>query len=184
MPSEQPDDIVNQLEQSRGIHGVRMNAGLRPMFPPLAYVQQDQWNLIDYTDNGSSDQTNIPRQMMSSGFMFGTRDRVQSMARQNQYGYDSKHMRRRYADAAGIPGNYMWMEPGGRPIVKHTAGTAQLPVGPGSPFYGNDPGAAFSTHGAVLANTPEEYQPPPAPQLAPPGTNGGGYEATTEVEWY
>jgi hypothetical protein len=123
----------------------------------------------------------LPKQAISSGFMWGTRDRTQSMARQNEYGFDSAHMFRRWAVGA-IPGNHMWMRPGGRPLVKSLPGPARPAVGVDSPFHGDDLGASFSIDGAMLQNVPTEYLPPPAVKLAPPLE----WDESTGpvVEWY
>jgi hypothetical protein len=118
--------------------------------------------------------------MMSSGFMWGTRDRVQSMARQNEFGFDSSHRHRRYADAP-IPGNYMWLRPGGRPLQKTLAGPARPAIGPESPFSGDDLGFTFGIDGAVLQNVPTEYVSPAQPKLAAPMAYD---DNDAVVEWY
>lgn len=181
-PGATPDDIAEQLRQSQAIHAINNGAGLKALFPAQGLgVTQDDWEEIWETNPGGSDQTTIPRQMMSSGFMWGTRDRVQSMARQNEHGFDSKHMHRRYATGP-IPGNTYWMKPGGRPLAKSLAGPARPPIGPDSPFAGQDLGAAFRIHGAILENTPTEYVPPAQPRLAPAYAVDQGTDAV--VEWY
>lgn len=126
--------------------------------------QQDNW-LEDWeVMPGSSLQaTNIPPQLRG-GVMFGTRSREQSFAPQNEYGFDSPHLHRRTAQAP-IPGNYMWMQPGSRPLVKTIPGTSRPAVGADSPFYGDDPMQNFGIQGAVLMNTPTEYVAPPEPNL-------------------
>jgi hypothetical protein len=181
---ETPDTYANQLEKSRIAHGIRTNAGAKALYPPQAYIQNDDWSAIWEVDPGHSDQERLPRQAMSSGFIFGTTDRVQSMARQNQYGFDSAHKQRRFAEP-NIPGNNYWMVPGGRPLRKTLAGPARPPVGGNSPFAGDDLGQAFGINGAYLQTVPPEYDAPPQPNLAkagaspaPVGVEPGG------VEWY
>lgn len=175
-----PDETAMQLEQSYGIHGVNTNAE--------AYIQHsmsdalnDDWQVIEQTNSGHTDVGTTPNQMKSSGFAFGTRDRVQSFARQNEYGFDSAHQHRRFADARGIPGNYMYLQPGGRPLVKTLAGPARPPIGPNSPFTGDDLGAAFGIDGALLQNVPSEYVGPPQPTLGP-SIIADSNESV--VEWY
>lgn len=178
-----PNATASTRQQSAQLHGLRTNAGLRAMFPPQALgIQQDEWNEIAVTDPGNSDLVPLPKQAISSGFMFGTRDRTQSMARQNEFGFDAHHRQRRYASGP-IPGNTMWLKPGGRPLVKNLAGPARPPVGPSSPFAGDDLGTSFAIQGAYLQNTPVEYEPPAQVNLAPnPAAYVSGDDAT--IEWY
>ena len=166
VPGEGPDDIQRQLVQSFQIHGVRgLNASAKQTRTQQGDVDYGRWQEIWDVSPGYSEMQPIPDQLKSSGFMWGTRSREQSFAAQNQYGFDSAHKHRRYADAP-IPGNYMWMQPGGRPLVKSLAGPARPPIGPDSPFHGDNLGAAFSINGAYLQNVPTEYSPPATPQLA------------------
>jgi hypothetical protein len=182
IPNEGPEAIANQLQQSATIHGIKAQAGLRAMFPPQALgIQQDDWMEIWQVEPGHSEQLSIPKQMMSSGFMWGTRDRTQSFARQNEFGFDSSHMHRRYATGP-IPGNNMWMQPGGRPLVKNLAGPARPAIGVDSPFHGDDLGAAFSIDGAYLQNLPTQYVPVPQPNLAASMPGNTGDDAV--IEWY
>jgi hypothetical protein len=178
VPGDGPDDIGNQLRQSYGIHSINLCASVRMLtgFPAV----QDEWQELVETNPGHSDLQPLPRQAMSSGFMWGTRDRTQSMARQNEYGFDSAHMHRRWATGP-IPGNTMWLKPGGRPLAKTLAGPARPAIGVDSPFAGDDLGQSFDINGAYLQNVPMEYVAPVQPNLAPPlATN----EALPVVEWY
>lgn len=180
VPSSGPDDIAYQLAQSAAIHAIDTNASAKLATSSQGDVQQDEWNELLETNPGHSDLQPIPKQMMSSGFMFGTRDRTQSMARQNEYGYDSSHMHRRYASGP-IPGNTLWMRPGGRPMAKTLPGPARPPIGPDSPFAGQDLGVSFGIDGAYLQNIPSEYEAPPTPQLAPAAVSAVN---NSVVEWY
>jgi len=72
---------------------------------------------------------------------------------------------RRFATGS-IPGNYMWLKPGGRPLYKTMAGPARPAVGENSPFAGQDPTLAFGTLGGILTDLPAEYEAPPQPALA------------------
>lgn len=181
VPGETPDHVAFQRQQSMAIHGIRTNAAIRSGFSPLGDVRNDEWESFYEVDPGHTDLVPIPRQSMSSGFVFGTRDRTQSFARQNEHGFDSAHKSRRFATGS-IPGNYMWMKPGGRPLVKSLPGPARPAIGPSSPFYGQDLGQAFSIDGAMLQNVPPEYEPPPGPNLAP-SQNSPDYGESV-VEWY
>lgn len=182
VPSQGPEDVAEQRRQSYLIHAVDAGASRAMTRTPDGWVQQDDWREIDTVDSGHTDVRPIGnRQNLSSGFMFGTRDRVQSMAGQNSFGFDSHHLHRRYA-AGSIPGNYYWMRPGGRPLVKMMAGPARPAIGPDSPFEGDDLGAAFGIDGAILQTPATEYIPPPQPYLAPNPTIPEG--DTGEVEWY
>jgi hypothetical protein len=93
--------------------------------------------------------------------------------KRNLFGYGDKHLHRRYAQSS-IPGNYMWLRPGGRVMYKTVPGTAKLPIGPESQFTTDNAddsakavGFPFNPYGAVLQQTPTEYVPPPAPNIAP-----------------
>ena len=127
----------------------------------------DHWQEIWNVDNGSSDVPETTKQIAYQANGFGAADSVSnSYHKTNQYGFNSKHMHRRFA-IGHIPGNFMWMRPQGRPLFKSIAGPARPPVGGNSPFAGQDVGFAFSYDtGAVLLNTPEEYIPPPSPNIA------------------
>lgn len=181
VPGENPDAIANQLVQSFAIHGIKTRAGMRSLHSHQGDAQNDQWESFEQLNPGHTELQQLPKQALSSGFMWGTRDRTQSMAGQNSYGFDSAHMFRRWAVGA-IPGNYMWMRPGGRPLVKSLAGPARPAVGVDSPFHGDDLGATFSIDGAILQNVPTEYVPPPTVQLAAATEWGEDNGAT--VEWY
>jgi len=181
VPSEGPDDIGIQLQQSYAIHGIKTHAGYRSLHSHMGEALNDSWTSFDQLNPGHTELTTLPKQMLSSGFMWGTRDRTQSMARQNEYGFDTAHMFRRWATGS-IPGNYYWMRPGGRPLVKSLPGPARPAVGVSSPFHGDDLGATFSIDGAILQNVPSEYTPPPAVNLAP--QLEWDQSGSPVVEWY
>lgn len=175
-----PDDEAPKLEQLAGLHGIDTNAEARFQYrrdEPL----NDEWQTLEQINSGNTlTESGTPKQLLSSGFGWGTRDRVQSMAGQNEYGFDSAHQHRRWA-VGSIPGNNYWMRPGGRLMMKSLAGPARPPIGENSPFTGQDLGAAFGIDGAVLQNVPGEYVAPPTPQLAKATVS-----ATNDsiVEWY
>lgn len=145
--------------------------------------QQDNWNEIWNVTPGNTGLVPIPAQIQGSIAGFGNRDRTQSMARQNSYGFDSAHFHRRYAQSP-IPGNYMYLIPQGRPLFKSLAGPARPPIGQYSPFEGDDTGAAFGIQGAILQNQPQEYVPPPSPYVAATTTDYGNPMGTDGEDWF
>lgn len=179
IPGENPDAVAFQRAQSAAIHGVNMGASARMQRGYDAL--NDSWDGF-YEQNPGNTLTEGPPsdQYRSAGFMFGTTDRQQSFARQNEYGFDTAHMMRRYATGS-IPGNNYWMRPGGRLLAKSLPGPARPPIGPDSPFAGQDLGQAFSISGAMLLNQPTEYVAPPQVNLVQPAVAADNYAA---VEWY
>lgn len=165
--SVQPDNVIAHLNQNAQIHAVdvggKRNVRLFTMDP-----LQDDWREIWQVDPNHTDLTDVPAQMKSGAAPGGRghTDPTQSHAKQNSYGYGSRHMHRRYA-AGSIPGNYMWMNPGGRPMIKSLAGPARPPIGEGSQFAGNDLGQAFGIDGAILQAAPVQYVSQVAPYVAP-----------------
>lgn len=176
-----PDATAMRLEQSYRLHSVDTGAQSRIQVDK-AYALNDTWETVEQNNPGSDTLAQIPRQAMSGVNGWGTRDRRQSMALQNEFDFDTAHQHRRYATGS-IPGNTMWMKPGGRPLVKSLAGPARPPIGVDSPFTGQDLGEAFSYDGAILQNVPSEYVPPPTPNLSAAVVSGQtGDDAY--VEWY
>lgn len=174
-----PDQIASNLAQSYRLHSVDTNAEKRSQTGGTTALNDD-WETIDQLNPGNSGLQPLPKQAMSSGFGWGTRDRIQSMGAQNEFGFDSAHQHRRWA-TGGIPGNTMWLKPGGRPLVKTLAGPARPAIGPNSPFAGQDLGQAFSADGAILQNVPSEYVAPPTPDLS---AGPVASDNTSIIEWY
>lgn len=162
---------LNRLQESADIHASDMGASRLAMYSPTLLGENDQWTEYRNDTPGESQLVPIPKQVMMSGG-WGTTDRTQSMQEQNEYGFDTAHTHRRWATGA-IPGNTMWMQPGGRPIVRNLPQAARVPVGKDSPFAGQVPGDAFSTQGAALYDLPTEYSGPPTPTLAPAYSGSG-----------
>jgi hypothetical protein len=131
-------------------------------------AQQDHWQEIWEANPGSDDVNKAPLQTAMASGGWGTNDHKSNpVAKVNSFDYGASHMHRRFA-VGTIPGNYMWMKPGGRPMFKTMAGPARPAVGGNSPFAGDDLGASFAyDNGAVLTAVPTEYIPPPAPNVAP-----------------
>lgn len=161
----QYDSICNQLGQSAEMHGAGTNAStqMSTWDSPL----QDNWLEIWNITPGHTDIPKAPGAIGNNAFGVGVNDRpMNAYAKKNEFGFDSAHMHRRYAQSS-IPGNYFWMKPGGRPMIKTLAGPARPAIGNDSPFFGDDLGIAFNYDGAILQNQPKEYVPPPQPFLAP-----------------
>ena len=166
--SMDPNVTAERQTELYDIHGIDMGVSRELTYAEMGNVQEDSWAMIEDTTPGvlTRPMADIPDQIKGTSFGWGSRDRVQSFARQNEYGFDSAHMQRRYADKPNIPGNYMWMEPGGRPMIKSVAGTSRPAVGEG-PFEGQIPADAYTTQGAILQTLPATYEAPPTPALAP-----------------
>ena len=129
-------------------------------------LAQDNWQEIWEVNPGHSDVPDTTKQIAFQANGFGVNDAPSNAYhKENLYDLGSKHMHRRFAWNT-IPGNYMWLRPGGRPLFKSIAGTARLPIGPDSQFAGQDTGFAFSYDtGATLMDIPQEYIPPPSPNV-------------------
>lgn len=163
-----PDTVAAQRQASADIHAADTGASRALAYSPTLDARQDNWRDFYDVEPGTSLQQPVPKQVGFAVAGFGSRDRAQSLAGQNSYGFDSSHAHRRYADSP-IPGNDMWMKPGGRPMMKTVAGYPnRFPNGSNSPFTGDDTGASFGQYGAVLDTLPGEYQAPPEPALAKP----------------
>lgn len=163
-----PDETTPWRDQENDIHASNLGGSREALYLPTANPVQDDWQEIWDVDPGETfpAMQELPSQLLAGGSGgWGSRDRVQSYAGQNGFGFDSWHRHRRYA-AGSIPGNYMWLQPGGRPLVKTVPGTAKVPVGTDSPFYGQDPGVPYDPQGAALMTLPAAYQAPPDPALA------------------
>jgi hypothetical protein len=168
LPS-QYDAINYQLDQSRDMHASNLGSSRQNQLSQQGLsIQQDDWSEDWAVEPGTSNlTTNVPAQLRGATAGFGTRDREQSFAPQNQYGFDSPHLHRRAANGS-IPGNYMYLKPGSRPLVKTIAGPSRPPVGDDSPFSGQNTMTTFGIQGAVLQTLPSQYSAVPVPNLAPP----------------
>lgn len=180
----QADSIREQLAQMDN-HGLSDGTSQKMLTNRLGDVQNDQWQEIWELNEGSSDLPQVGKQFSHVAYGFGVNDAASNTSRKtNQYGYGSKHQHRRFA-IGSLPGNYMWMRPHGRPLFKTIAGPARPPVGGNSPFAGQDVGTAFSyDNGAMLLNTPEEYVPPPAPNIQTRTPTYDNPTGTDAIEWW
>jgi hypothetical protein len=182
--SVSPDNTVRQIMQNAAIRSFRVG-GLRNVFWETGTPQNAKWQDYWFVDPNGTDLTDVPDQMKSGAAPGGRghTDRTQSNAHQNRFGFDARHMHRRWSTDP-VPGNYMWMKPGGRPLVKSLAGPARPAIGYGSPFEGDNLGTAFGIDGAILANVPSEYQAPPVPYVAPESAAVDNGAPLDLVDWY
>lgn len=163
--SNDPTEVTARAQEMADIHSANLGGSRAMLYDPTAEPVNDEWVGVDHVSAGQSQQADIPDQLKGSTGGFGSTDRVQSFARQNQYGFDSAHVQHRYANGK-IPGNFLWQRPGGRPLQVNVSGQ-NMPTGVSSPFAGQDTSRSFDTQGAALAVIPAEYEAPPDPALAP-----------------
>jgi hypothetical protein len=156
---------TRQLLQSLRIHASNTGAGLRRLFAPTQLVKQDEWTGFFNPETGEDLVPPIPGSISSNAGGFGTNDHVSNAwHKANAYGINTSHRHRRFATGP-IPGNQMWMKPGGRPMVRSYTGQHNFPVS--GAFAGDIPGATFGYQGAILVDTPPEYVAPPQVSVGP-----------------
>ena len=166
--SQSPDNVAVQLMQSAELHASDLNSSKVFTHSSEGYVQNDQWEQFYNNDAETPTlQQRVPQQVGIASGGYGSTDRVQSNAAQNSYGFQNSHLFRRWAKGS-IPGNYMWMKPGSRPMTLTYKATRNFPTGVDSPFQGDNPAATFSTTGAILTQIPTEYDGPIQPATAAP----------------
>jgi hypothetical protein len=164
----QADAIHDQLRQM-GNHGSDLGTSRNMQTDQQGYAVQDHWQEIWNVTPGHEDTPLAPGSISNQSGGWGANDHAENTYRkQNGWGLGSAHLHRRFATGS-IPGNYMWMRPGGRMMYKTLAGPARPAIGGNSPFQGDDLGNAFAYDtGAILQSQPTQYVPPPEPYLAPP----------------
>jgi hypothetical protein len=159
-------DIINrakgstrQLLDSFRVHAHNTGAGLRRLFDPTMLSKQDSWTGFFNPEMGEDIVPKIPGSVSNNAGGYGSNDHVSNAyAKVNRYAFNTSHRHRRYATGP-IPGNNMWLKPGGRPMVR--SNTGQYHFATSGAFEGDDPGATFGLPGAILAEVPSEYAPPP-----------------------
>jgi hypothetical protein len=145
-----------------------LNTSRRMGFDETLYANQDEWAEVWNVTSGHDDLPQVPGAVAYQANGVGANDHTSNpFAKVNAYGLNAAHFHRRFA-IGSIPGNYMWLRPGGRPMFKTLPGPARPAVGGNSPFVGDDLGEAFGIQGAILQNIPQEYVPPPSPYLSQP----------------
>jgi hypothetical protein len=164
----QSEAIHNQISQM-GNHGSNLGTSRAMQTDQQGYAVQDVWVELENITPGNEQTPRAPGSISNQAGGWGANDHAEnSYRKQNGWDLGSAHFHRRYA-AGSIPGNYMWMRPGGRPMFKTLAGPARPAVGENSPFHGDDLGNTFAYDtGAVLQSQPTQYVPPPEPYLAAP----------------
>jgi hypothetical protein len=169
MSTTSPKGSAEMLEQSAEIHSADTNAGSSRLYAESLLAKQDDWEAFYNPEQGSDLTTNTDKdgQVGPSSFGFGVNDHMTNdFAKQNEFNFNKAHRHRRYA-TGHIPGNYMYLRPGGRPMIKTMPHGAILPVGDNSPFAGDNVMETFSIDGAILQSPATEYVPPPTPYVAP-----------------
>lgn len=180
-----PDNAVRQLMTNAALRSLKVGPANRAMYRPWANPQQDAWREI-WEVNPNSDDIPVATEQMKASLAPGGRgstDRRQSFAHQNSYGFDSRHMHRRFA-VGHIPGNFPWMRPGSRPLVKSIPGPAKPPIGPSSQFAGQNLGEAFGTRGAILESDANAYPGPAFPYVAPQMDTSNEGESQDYTDFY
>lgn len=161
-----PDATSRQLMQSNELHGIDTGAALAHTYMPTMVPKNDTWTGFYNPETGETQLQPIPDQIKGSVGGWGHHDVTQSFARQNQYGFNTAHRHRRFATGQ-VPGNSLWLQARGRPLIKSLPGPSRPPVGINSPFAGQDVGQAFGIDGAILQDPATEYVAVPTPYVAP-----------------
>ena len=162
-----PEGNARVLQQSAIAHAVKTNAGAKGIASsnPL----QDHWQGFYNPVEGEDLVTGAGTQVGFQANGFGVADHTSNPGhKSNPYGLNTSHRMRRFA-VGSIPGNYMWMRPGGRPMVKTLAGPARPATGEG-PFHGQDMTRDYGIQGVILMDPATEYQAPPQAYVTPPVT--------------
>jgi hypothetical protein len=181
--SERHAGSTRQLIQSAWIHAQGMGGGLKRLFMPQMLAKQDEWTGFYNKVQGDDIVPNAPGAIGHQAGGIGVNDHTSNKyAKINAYELNTSHRHRRFATGP-IPGNFMWMKPGGRPMVRSLTGMHNFPTS--GAFENDDPGATFSYQGAVLQNVPSEYVAPPQPSLQPAaiGTDSAP-QSIPEISFY
>jgi hypothetical protein len=159
-----PQGNARVLAQSAQAHAVRTRAALKGI--QSSNPLQDHWNGFWNTVEGETILPEVGGQVAYQANGFGVNDRTSNpYHKTNPYGLNASHRMRRYA-IGSIPGNYQWMKPGGRPMIKTLAGPSRPATGEG-PFSGQDPTQSYGIQGVVLQDPATEYSAPPQPYVTP-----------------
>ena len=154
---------TRQLLDSLRVHASNTGASLKRLLMPQMLAKQDQWTGFFNPESGNDIVPPIPGSVSYNAGGFGANDHISNAYhKSNEYGFNTAHRHRRFATGP-IPGNFMWMKPGGRPMVRSFTGQHNFPTS--GYFAGDDPGSSYSYQGAVLVNTPPEYVAPPQVNL-------------------
>jgi hypothetical protein len=155
---------TRQLLESLRIHASNTGAALRRLFDFTYGSKQDNWTGFLNEVQGEDLIPIVPGAVSYNAGGFGANDHTSNAYHKaNSYGFNTSHRHRRFATGP-IPGNTMWMKPGGRPMVRSFTNFHNFPTS--GAFAGDDPGYTFGYQGAVLEDVPGEYVAPPQPALA------------------
>lgn len=169
---------ARQLLQSLWIHAHNTGASLKRLFDLTYGSKQDTWVGFFNPVQGNDIVPQIPGSVSSNAGGFGANDHTSNAYHKaNSFSLNTSHRHRRYATGS-IPGNYMWMNPSARPMVRSLTGQYKFQTS--GAFAGDDPGFAFSTYGAVLTATPPNYNAPPQPNLG----NSPDSEPVPQIAFY
>jgi hypothetical protein len=159
-----PDGNARVLIQSAIAHGVKTGAARKGI--QSSNPLEDQWTGFYNSVPGDDQLPAVPGQVGNQAAGFGVNDHTSNAyAKRNTFGLHASHRYRRYATGS-IPGNYMWMRPGGRMMSKTVAGPARPAIGEG-PFYGQDMTRDYGIQGVILMDPSTEYVAPPQPYVTP-----------------
>jgi len=88
--SMDPDTVSSRRADMARIHSANMGGSREMLYEPTLNPQQDEWCEIWEVDPGITfpQMVEIPDQLKGSSMGWGCRDRIQSFAKQNQYGFD------------------------------------------------------------------------------------------------
>jgi hypothetical protein len=175
---------TRQLLQSASIHASNLGASLKKLFAPTMLSRQDNWTAFFNPETGNDIVPKIPGSVSNNAGGFGVNDHVSNAyAKVNTYGFNTAHRHRRFATGS-VPGNTMWMRPGGRPMVRTFTGLDyNFPLS--GAFANDDPGATFGYQGAILQNVPSEYVAPPEPALSSNIVSDSGMvQSVPEIQFF
>jgi hypothetical protein len=156
-----PDAVALQREESAVLHADGLTGSYKPWLntaDPLQDNWQDYWNPNDNVPNMQEPVNGQVKFVVGGSF---STDAVGNPDGHNENTMGNSHMHRRWS-AGSVPGAYMWMKPGGRPLVGLVPGPARPPVGTG-PFEGQDIGSGYQAYPGVLQHPAGAYEPPPDP---------------------
>lgn len=167
MSSVQPVGTRLIVQQSAELHSANTNASKARQYSESLLANNDSWEGFYNPVQGEDLVTNAPAQTAVASAGWGVNDHTSNpLAKENEFDLNTSHRHRRYA-TGHIPYNYMWMQPGGRPMIKTLPHGAILPTGENSPFTGDNVMEPYSIDGAILQSPATEYSPPPQPYVTP-----------------
>jgi hypothetical protein len=173
LDDHRPDQAAAQVTQSWELHG----DGLDNAKPGLGIAPvQDDWQLYYApTPDGVLLTEGGQNKRVSAGW--GSTDSTQNPAGVNEHNQWDQEHHRRVANGRNLPMNFLWLPGGQRPLVTSAPVMQAFPVGPASPFSGQDPAYGYGTAGGVLTMPAGEYEAPAEPYQPGPLSSQGLLEA-------